>query len=142
MPLPQLNVYRHDTSRRSLITLAGEIDLTTVPQLRETLEQCLLDGIRVIDVDLTPLTFCDVSGLNAFLYEAQRAAALGGSLRLHYPPPPLARMVGLVGTGFLRLEPPFGHRPLAVTPASTPTGCRVTLRRLASVGSAVAGGTP
>lgn len=68
MPLPQLNIYRHDSRQRSLVTL--------------------------------------------------------------------------VGTGFLRLEPSFGHRPPAVTPASVPTGCRVTLRRLATEVSAVAGGAP
>ncbi|MET9761321.1 hypothetical protein ABZ016_20045 [Streptomyces sp. NPDC006372] len=29
MPFPQLTLYRHDRHSRALITLAGEIDLTT-----------------------------------------------------------------------------------------------------------------
>ena len=147
MPLPQLNIYRHDRRQRSLITLAGEIDLETVPQVREALEQCLRDGIRTIDVDLTPLTFCDVSGLNAFLWAARRTASLGGCLLLHYPPPTLAWMARVTSTEFLFLEgtfgrqsPPPGDGPLTATPVSPPTACRGALRRLASSGPAVTGG--
>ncbi|MEY9994970.1 anti-anti-sigma factor [Streptomyces sp. V4I8] len=64
---PQLNVHRHDHTTRALITLAGEIDVTTVPFVRAALAACVRDGIRAADVDLTAVTFCDASGLNAFL---------------------------------------------------------------------------
>ncbi|MGK5499973.1 STAS domain-containing protein, partial [Streptomyces sp. URMC 125] len=67
MALPQLNVHRRDRSTRALITLAGEIDLTTTPLVRIAPAECLRDGIRAVDVDLTAVTFCDGSGLNAFL---------------------------------------------------------------------------
>ena len=101
MPLPRLTIYRHDRRKRALITLAGEIDLESAPLVRASLERCLRDGIRIIDVDLTPVTFCDCSGLNAFLYAAQRTREAGGSLRLHNPPPSLARILELTGCGFL-----------------------------------------
>lgn len=102
MPLPQmLNLYRHDRTDRALITLAGEIDLDSAPLVRESLAQCLRDGIRTIDVDLTTVTFCDCSGLNVFLAASERTAAAGGTLRLHYPPAILARLVALTGTGTL-----------------------------------------
>ncbi|MFI6473144.1 STAS domain-containing protein [Streptomyces sp. NPDC050516] len=147
MPLPQLNIYRHDRRQRSLITLAGEIDLDTAPQVREALEQCLRDGIRTIDVDLTPITFCDVSGLNALLRAAWRTTSLGGSLRLHHPPPMLAWMVRITSTEFLFLEDPFGQQspppgngPLTATPVSPPTACRGVLRRLASLAPAATDG--
>ena len=109
MPLPQLTVYRHDRSKRVLITLAGAIDLESAPLVHTALEQCLNDGIRTIDVDLTPVTFCDCSGLNAFLYAAQRTREAGGILRLHNPPPSLGRILELTGCGFLLLGLPFGH---------------------------------
>ncbi len=105
MPLPQLNVYRHDRNTRALITLAGEIDLESVPRLRETLERCLRDGITTIDIDLTPVTFCDCTGLNAFIEAALQTSAAGGSLRLHYPPPLLTRMVTLTRCSFLLASP-------------------------------------
>ena len=66
MALPQLTVHRRDRRTQALITLAGEIDLESAPLVRVSLERCLRDGIRAIDVDLTHVTFCDCSGLNAF----------------------------------------------------------------------------
>ncbi|WP_055700258.1 STAS domain-containing protein [Streptomyces silaceus] len=125
MPLPQLNVYRHDRRTRALVTLAGEIDLETVPLLRTTLELCLRDGVRTIDVDLTPVTFCDCSGLDAFTQAFLRTAEAGGTLRLYYPPPLLAWMIEFTGRGFLtealRAVPGPASLP-AVLPAAVPGG--------------------
>ncbi|GHG47770.1 STAS domain-containing protein [Streptomyces griseocarneus] len=104
--LQMLNVYRHDNKIRALITLAGEIDQVSAPLVSETLERCLREGIRTIDVDLTPVTFCDCSGLNAFLRASHHTVAAGGSLRLHYPPPMLVRILTLTGTGPLLIGPP------------------------------------
>ncbi|MFJ4201785.1 STAS domain-containing protein [Streptomyces sviceus] len=109
MPLPQLTIYRHDRRKRALITLAGEIDLESAPLVCAALARCRKDGIRVVDVDLTPVTFCDCSGLNAFLHAAQRTMEAGGILRLHNPPPSLARILELTGCGYLALGLPPGH---------------------------------
>ncbi|MDO0934404.1 STAS domain-containing protein [Streptomyces sp. DG2A-72] len=109
MPVPQLTIHRHDQRHRALITLAGEIGLESAPLLRATLARCLSDGIRIIDVDLTPVTFCDCSGLNTFLYAAQRTTEAGGILRLHNPPQSLGRILELTGCGFLLLGLPLAH---------------------------------
>jgi anti-anti-sigma factor len=101
MPLPQLNVYRRVKHPRALVNLAGEIDLSTAPLVRAVLAECLLDGLRTVDVDLTAVTFCDCTGLNAFLEASQLATTRGGELRLHYPPSALARLIGMTGSGFL-----------------------------------------
>ncbi|MGW7007641.1 STAS domain-containing protein [Streptomyces sp. NPDC054933] len=148
MPIAQiLNVYRHDKPNRTLITLAGEIDLSSAPLLRESLEQCLRDGIRTIDVDLTAVTFCDCSGLDAFLGAVQRTAAAGGSLRLRHPSALLSRLLALTGTGSLLLGVPGAHvlPPLPddliesfASPQRSPLS--ETLHQLAPVMTAVAGG--
>ncbi|MFI6495075.1 STAS domain-containing protein [Streptomyces sp. NPDC050564] len=119
MPLPQLTIYRHDRQNRALITLAGEIDLESAPLVRAALARCLSDGIRIVDVDLTPVTFCDCSGLNAFLYASQRTTEAGGALRLHHPPPMLGLILDLTDSGFLLLGVPLGHLslPLEGVPA-------------------------
>ncbi|MFD5633296.1 STAS domain-containing protein [Streptomyces sp. NPDC127077] len=111
MPLPQLAIYRHDRQNRALITLAGEIDLESAPLVRAALARCLSDGIRIIDVDLTPVTFCDCSGLNSFLYAAQRTTGAGGILLLHNPPPTLGRILDLTGSGLRVLRLPLGQVP-------------------------------
>jgi anti-anti-sigma factor len=109
MPIPQLTIYRHDQRHRALITLAGDIGLESAPLLRAALAQCLSDGIRIVDVDLTPVTCCDCSGLNAFLYAAQRTTEAGGILRLYNPPQSLGRILELTGCGYLLLGLPLGR---------------------------------
>ncbi|WP_051865405.1 STAS domain-containing protein [Streptomyces griseus] len=119
MPFPQLTLYRHDRHSRALITLAGEIDLTTERIVRESLGQCVRDGIRAIDVDLTTVTFCDVTGLNAFLHASRATAVAGGSLRLHHPPSALARIIALTGNSTLLHGYP-GVPPRPSSPPWTP----------------------
>ncbi|WP_338897044.1 STAS domain-containing protein [Streptomyces sp. TG1A-60] len=120
MPLPQLTVYRHDRGTRALITLAGEIDVESAPLVRVSLARCLRDGIRAIDVDLTPVAFCDCSGLNAFLHAAQQTIEIGGTLRLHHPPATLARILDIAGCGFLLLGLPYDLPPPVEDTPATP----------------------
>jgi len=103
MALPQLNIYRHDRGRRALITLAGEIDPATAPQVRAAMERCLHDGITTIDVDLTTVDRCDSSGLRVFLDASRHAAETHASLRLHYPSPQTARLLANMGSDLLLL---------------------------------------
>ncbi|MBV1942735.1 STAS domain-containing protein [Streptomyces sp. BV286] len=123
MPVPQLTNCRHDRRKRALITLAGEIGLESAPLLRAALARCLSDGIRIVDVDLTPVTFCDGGGLNAFLYTEQRTTEAGGIQRLHDPPTSVERIIELTACGFplpglpLRhLTPSLGDVPAPAAP--------------------------
>jgi len=125
MPLPQLTVQRHDLSTRALITLTGEIDLESVLLVRVSLERCLREGIRAVDVDLASVTFCDCSGLNTFLRAAQQSEALGGTLRLHHPSNMLLRILAITGCGSLLLGSPSGQPPpppeeIPATPVPAP----------------------
>ncbi|MFH9426112.1 STAS domain-containing protein [Streptomyces sp. NPDC017529] len=120
MSLPDLNVYRHDKRSRTLITLAGEIDLATAPLVSASLRECLYGGMRVIDVDLTAVTFCDVSGLNAFLHAAAQATRKGGILRLHYPPLALLRILSHSDSALLLSGVPASHRESAPAPWPAP----------------------
>ncbi|MFD5520146.1 hypothetical protein [Streptomyces sp. NPDC127066] len=49
---PILNVSRHDTDNRAPATLAGEIDLRSVPSAHTPAERYPHDGGRTIDVDV------------------------------------------------------------------------------------------
>ncbi len=116
---PTLTVFRHDTTSRTLVVLAGEIDLASVPPLREALDRCLLDGFRTVDVDVRAVTFCDCSGLNALLVAAQRTASAGGSLRLRHPSAALTRLLALTGSGFLVASDHFARRRTGLAPPAT-----------------------
>jgi anti-anti-sigma factor len=111
MPLPQLHVDRHDHADRTLITLAGEIDLATAPLVRAALAACAREGIRTVDVDLTAVTFCDAFGLNVFLAAFQHSTHARRVLQLHYPPPVMVRVIEITGSGFLLHEPHVVRSP-------------------------------
>ncbi|MFF8534349.1 STAS domain-containing protein [Streptomyces sp. NPDC015532] len=141
MPRPQLAVYRHDRGKRVLITLAGEIDLESAPLVRTALARCLSDGIRTIDIDLTPVTFCDCTGLNVFLHAAQQTTETGGTLRLHHPPPTLGLILDLTGSGFLLLDDPLGQLSLPLGDVPAPTA-QTPRRRAVPLASALSGDAP
>ncbi|QUI34353.1 STAS domain-containing protein [Streptomyces alfalfae] len=117
MPPPLPDVPRRNRDPHALIALSGEIDLTTIPQVRGVLVQCLGDHTRTVDVDLSAVTFCDVSGLNLLLELAQLTGRSGALMRLHRPPRPLLRMSEITGSGFLLHFVRPGPRPPYDAPA-------------------------
>ncbi|MFI0793089.1 STAS domain-containing protein [Micromonospora rubida] len=64
------------------LRLAGELDLSTAPELNAALDRLADQGERHLLVDLTDLTFCDSTGIAAFVRADNRAAARGGWLRV------------------------------------------------------------
>jgi anti-sigma B factor antagonist len=64
-----------------LITVAGETEIATVPQLRGQLTLLAAAGRPVI-ADLTRVTFLDAAGLGVLAGAAAKAAASGGSLHV------------------------------------------------------------
>lgn len=112
--LTSLNIHRRDRGSRATITLAGELDLETSHSVRVVIEDCLGDGIRTVDIDLTRLTFCDVSGLNAFLVASRLTTTVGGTLCLRHPSPMLTRLLALTATGFLLDDRPLASESRAV----------------------------
>ncbi|MGI5373321.1 STAS domain-containing protein [Streptomyces sp. CA-251387] len=118
MALLRLDVYRRDHSTRALITLAGEIDVTTAPLVSAALAGCMRDGVRTTDVDLTAVTCRDAGGLNAFLAASRLAPDAGMTLQLHYPPPTLARIIEITGSRFLLQEHHAARPPSLRMPAA------------------------
>jgi anti-sigma B factor antagonist len=62
-----------------LVTVAGEIDIATVPALHERLNLLAALG-RAVVVDLDQVTFIDAAGLGALAGAARQAAAREASL--------------------------------------------------------------
>ena len=78
-----------------IAAVTGDVDISTVAQLRECLFE-LADGGTLI-VDLNRVTFIDSSGLGALVGAARRAAAHGGSLHAVCARPPTRRLLWLTG---------------------------------------------
>ncbi|MEU2712984.1 STAS domain-containing protein [Streptomyces sp. NPDC007205] len=111
MVLSRLDIHRRNHGEQALVTLAGTIGPATVPLLRAALEQCLRDGVTVIDIDLTTVNSCDAKGLDVFLGASRRAGRVHASLRLHHPCAQITRLLSVTGSTPLLLPAPA--RPAA-----------------------------
>jgi anti-sigma B factor antagonist len=79
------------------LRLAGELDMSTAPQLNEVLDRLAAEGERRFLVDLSALTFCDSTGIAAFVRGDNRAAADGGWLRISGASGRVARVLQVTG---------------------------------------------
>jgi anti-sigma B factor antagonist len=69
----------------AVISLIGELDFHTAPQLREEMLKLLNQGISRLVVDLSRLEFVDSSGLGVLVAGLKRMRERGGSLTLRSP---------------------------------------------------------
>ncbi|MFD9124777.1 STAS domain-containing protein [Kitasatospora sp. NPDC059571] len=83
--------------RPAVVAVAGTLDLRTAPVLYQDATD-LIDRHPVLIVDLTDVTFCDSSGLNALLRLYRRSREVAGELILAAPPPHVARLLSLTGS--------------------------------------------
>lgn len=64
------------------ITLVGELDIATRPQLEEEVQALLSGGARRVVIDLGELSFIDSSGLGLLVVLSEQASADGWTLGL------------------------------------------------------------
>jgi anti-anti-sigma factor len=81
--------------RGSGISLAGELDLSTAPELDEVLQEAVEHGGAVL-IDLTELSFMDSTGIHSFLKAADSLRGRG-CLILHGEQDRVRRVLDLVG---------------------------------------------
>jgi anti-sigma B factor antagonist len=79
-----------------IATIAGEIDISTVAQLRERLYE-LADNGGTLIVDLNRVMFIDSAGLGALVGTARRVAGHGGSLLAVCAQPQPRRLLWMTG---------------------------------------------
>jgi anti-sigma B factor antagonist len=83
-----------------VVRLAGDLDLSTVPQLTGAIERTAALAPRPprVAVDLTALEFCDSTGLRALIGAVREIEVLGGRAAVAVlPDGPFARLVELSG---------------------------------------------
>ncbi|GHB06142.1 hypothetical protein GCM10010346_31710 [Streptomyces chryseus] len=97
----------------ALLTVTGEIDFTTAPELRDRALELSRQGNLHLILDLAPVAFCDSSGLNALIGILRCTKETGGSLALAAVPDRLARLLDL--TGVSRLLPAHADAAAAMS---------------------------
>jgi anti-anti-sigma factor len=81
----------------NIVTISGEMDIASVPVLREQLLGLLRPHASRVVIDLSEVTFCDASGLAMLVGASRRAGQLDGVLRLAAPTPLVATVLRLTG---------------------------------------------
>ena len=81
----------------TIARLEGELDIATTPALRERLLSVVGPGVRLLVIDLSGVSFCDVSGLAVLIGTQRRARMRGITVRLAAPRPQMAKLLRITG---------------------------------------------
>src|SRR5687767_7707640 len=102
----QLSVSTTRDGDRAVVTLAGELDVNTAPQVAEALDG-LTDGDAVTSVviDVSRLTFVDSTGLRVILAGRESLQATGATLALDGASGVVERVLEMTGLHKLLTSP-------------------------------------
>jgi anti-sigma B factor antagonist len=78
-----------------VVTISGEIDIASGPQLRDQLLGVIRRHGARLTLDLTGVTFIDCAGINVLMAAHRRAQLQGGSLRVLRASPRVRRVLAL-----------------------------------------------
>jgi anti-anti-sigma factor len=81
----------------TIVRLEGELDTATTPALRERLLSVFGPGLRLLIINLSGVSFCDVSALAVLVATQRRARRLGITVRLAAPRPQMAKLLRVTG---------------------------------------------
>jgi anti-sigma B factor antagonist len=81
----------------TIAVLEGDLDIATVQGLRERLLSVLGLAARLLIIDLSKVSFCDVAGLAMLIATQRRASGRGATVRLAAPCPQMARLLHTTG---------------------------------------------
>lgn len=88
--------FRRDGTR-SVVTVAGELDVATAAQLDGVLRCLCSPADGDLEVDAGEMSFCDCQGLAVLLHAAERRRKRGQRLTVTHASPSLRRLIGLTG---------------------------------------------
>ena len=80
-----------------VVALAGDLDIASVPALRERLLRLLRPGAGLLVADMSAVRYADASGLDVLMNTQRRAVLLGGTLCLAAPRPEVAEALHVSG---------------------------------------------
>jgi anti-sigma B factor antagonist len=95
--IPLLTVSVVPDRERVSVLASGELDLCTVPALREQVTELLDSGWRDLTVDLRELDFMDSSGVHALMDAHRQIRDLGARLTVVVEPGPVAHVLRITG---------------------------------------------
>lgn len=95
------SVEEHRQGGASVLTVSGELDLRTAPELERRLDEAFTSGAELVIVDLRQVEFMDSSGLRVMLTAHQRAQDSRRRFALVRGAEQVERVLQLTGVGDL-----------------------------------------
>jgi anti-sigma B factor antagonist len=86
---------------RSVVELAGELDMATAPQLDACVRSLAEDGAESVTLDLSQLEFCDSSGVGVFVQWSKPSSDGSPTLLLKGAQGTVRRVFEVAGLGHL-----------------------------------------
>jgi anti-sigma B factor antagonist len=97
-PVPtEFLIHRNDDAEGVVLTLVGELDLATAPELERCLQEILAEAPRRLLLDLDELTFVDSAGVTVLIRAKKEAEANGCRVVLRRATAQLHRVFAVVG---------------------------------------------
>lgn len=81
---------------RAVLTVAGDLDVQSAPQLRDRISELLDAGSTELVVDLRPAEFIDSSGLSAMVAGLKEVKEHGGDMAVVCPQGKIRRVIEIV----------------------------------------------
>jgi anti-sigma B factor antagonist len=94
---PTFDISTTDEGRAVVVTVHGEIDLSTHDQLAAALHRAVAPPARQIVVDLSDVGFLDSSGIRTLVIGWRQAEGQGMSFALRKPRPVVLKVLRLTG---------------------------------------------
>jgi anti-anti-sigma factor len=92
-----LTIAHQEHTGRPVLTLEGDLDLSTAPQLASVALALVESGAPDVVIDARKLSFCDSSGLSVFVQIANRLTPSGGRLAIASPAPIVRQVLEVSG---------------------------------------------
>ncbi|WP_268644894.1 STAS domain-containing protein [Nocardiopsis sp. EMB25] len=93
----ELKISSRSQDDLAVVTVGGEIDLYTAPQLRSGLLEALEGGARRLVIDMSRTEFCDSTGISVLLSAMKRSRDKGGDLELVAPKAAVVKVLEVTG---------------------------------------------
>jgi anti-sigma B factor antagonist len=79
-----------------VITLSGEVDLSTIAELSDLVTAQLAGGTAHLTIDVSGMSFADSASMRVLMLAAMTLRKRGGGLVLLHPQPALTRLLAIM----------------------------------------------
>jgi anti-sigma B factor antagonist len=90
-------ITRETTDTTTVVSVRGDVDVATSPQLRAELQSAIDGGAKEVVVDVTGMDFIDSAGLGVLIGALKRAREANAGLVLRGVQPSPRKVLGITG---------------------------------------------